>query len=161
MRAVKTAILGLIAATSLTGVHADVAVLAVRLGAKDVVALAKFYDAAFGLKEIDRVGQPPREVIMRYGTTVAAAKAGSSPEFLLQRREPGATNDPIPHAVFHVSDMAATVAAAKAAGATLKSNVASVSIGDTPVKVATLVDPDGNVLELMELPKGVGHLHHL
>ena len=33
---------------------ADVTVLAVRLGAKDVVALAKFYEAAFGLKEIGR-----------------------------------------------------------------------------------------------------------
>jgi hypothetical protein len=29
-----------------------------------------------------------------------------------------------------------------------------------PVKIATIVDPDGNVLELMELPKGVGHLQH-
>jgi hypothetical protein len=29
-----------------------------------------------------------------------------------------------------------------------------------PVKIATLVDPDGNVLELMELPKGVDHLPH-
>jgi predicted enzyme related to lactoylglutathione lyase len=155
-----TAILGLTAAMWLTWAHADVAVLAVRLGAKDVAALAKFYEAAFGLKEIDRVGQPPREIIMRYGATAAAAKAGSSPEFLLQSREPGAANDPIPHAVFHVSDMGATIAAAKAAGATMKGDVASVSIGATPVKVATLVDPDGNVLELMELPKGVDHLQH-
>jgi predicted enzyme related to lactoylglutathione lyase len=160
MRRAIAAILGLTAATWLTCVRADVAVLAVRLGAKDVVALAKFYDAAFGLKEIDRVGQPPTEIIMRYGATVAAAKAGSSPEFLVQRREPGAANDPIPHAVFHVSDIGATVAAAKAAGATMKGDVASVPIGGTPVKIATLVDPDGNVLELMELPKGVGHLLH-
>jgi hypothetical protein len=28
------------------------------------------------------------------------------------------------------------------------------------VKIATVVDPDGNVLELMELPKGVDHLPH-
>lgn len=160
MRAAMTAILGLTAATWLTGGHADVAVLAVRLGATDVAALAKFYDTAFGLKEIDRVGQPPREIIMRYGATVAAAKAGSSPEFLLQRREPGAASDPVPHAVFHVSDLSATVAAAKAAGATVKGNVASVSIGTTSVKVTTVVDPDGNVLELMELPKGVDHLRH-
>jgi len=160
MRRTSTAILGLTAATWLTCVHADVTVLAVRLGAKDVVALAKFYDAAFGLKEIDRVGQPPTEIIMRYGATVATAKAGSSPEFLVQRREPGAANDPIPHAVFHVSDIGASVAAAKAAGATLKGDVAAVPIGGIPVKVATLVDPDGNVLELMELPKGVGHLRH-
>ena len=160
MRQAITAILGLTAATWLTCAPADVAVLAVRLGAKDVVALAKFYDAALGLKEIDRVGQPPTEIIMRYGATVAAAKAGSSPEFLVQLREPGAANDPITHAIFHVSDLGATVAAAKAAGATMKGDVASVPIGGMPVKIATLVDPDGNVLELMELPKGVDHLPH-
>jgi len=160
MRRAMKAILGLTAALWLTGVHADVAVLAVRLGAKDLVALAKFYEAAFGLREIDRVGEPPREIIMRYGATVAAAKASSSPEFLLQRREPGGANDPIPHVVFHVSDMGATVVAAKSAGATITGAVVSVSIGSTPVKVATLVDPEGNVLELMELPKGVGHLRH-
>ena len=160
MRQAITAILGLTAATWLTCAPADVAVLAVRLGAKDVVALAKLYDAALGLKEIDRVGQPPTEIIMRYGATVDAAKAGSSPEFLVQLREPGAANDPITHAIFHVSDLGATVKAAKAAGATMKGDVASVPIGGMPVKIATLVDPDGNVLELMELPKGVDHLPH-
>ena len=160
MRHAITAVLGLTAATWLTCVQADIAVLAVRLGANDVVALAKFYDAAFGLKEIDHVGQPPTEIIMRYGATVAAAKAGSSPEFLLQRRAPGAASDPITHAVFHVSDVGAAVVAAKAAGATVKSAVASVAIGGMPVKTAMVVDPDGNVLELMELPKGVGHLSH-
>ena len=160
MRRTITAVLGLTAATWLTCVHADVSVLAVRLGAKDAVALAKFYDAAFGLKEIDHVGQPPTEVIMRYGATAAAAKAGTSPEFLVERREPGAANDSMAHAIFHVSDVVASVAAAKAAGATVKTDVASVPIGNIMVKIATLVDPDGNVLELMELPKGVDHLPH-
>jgi predicted enzyme related to lactoylglutathione lyase len=160
MRRTTMAILGLTAATWLTAVQADVTVLAVRLGAKDVVALAKFYDAAFGLKEIDHVGKPPTEIIMRYGATVAAAKAGSSPEFLVARRDPGAGNDGITHAIFHVSDIGATVLAAKAAGATVKSDVAPVSIGGMSLKTAMLVDPDGNVLELMELPKGVSHLKH-
>jgi predicted enzyme related to lactoylglutathione lyase len=160
MRRAITAILGFTAATWLVGAHADVTVLAVRLGAKDVVALANFYETAFGLKEIDRVGKPPTEIIMRYGATVAAAKAGSSPEFLVARRDPSVTNDSVPHAIFHVSNLGATVAAAKAAGATVKSDVASVKIGSMPVKVAQLVDPDGNVLELMQLPKGVDHLQH-
>ena len=159
-RAITAAILGLTTATWLTAVHADVGVLAVRLGANDVVALAKFYDAAFGLKEIDHVGEPPTEIIMRYGATVAAAKAGSSPEFLVERREPGTATDAMPHAIFHVSDVGATVAAAKAAGATMKGDVGSFPIGGITVKIATLVDPDGNVLELMELPKGVDHLPH-
>jgi predicted enzyme related to lactoylglutathione lyase len=160
MRRMTTAILGLTAAAWSVWAPADVAVMAVRLGATDVVTLAKFYDTAFGLKEIDRVGQPTTEIIMRYGASVAAAKAGSSPEFLLTRREPGAANDPMPHAIFHVSDVGATLAAAKAAGATMKGNVASVKIGSMSVKVAQLVDPDGNVLELMELPKGANHLQH-
>jgi predicted enzyme related to lactoylglutathione lyase len=134
--------------------------MAVRLGASDVVALAKFYEAAFGLKEIDRVGEPATEIIMRYGTTVAAAKAGTSPEFLVQKREPGAAQDPMHHAIFRVSDIAATVAAAKAAGAKMEGDMVTVPIGGMPIKIAMLVDPDGNALELMELPKGVEQLKH-
>ena len=160
MRRVIAAILGLTAVMCLTSVQADVSVLAVRLGAKDAAALAKFYETVFGLKEIDHVGQPPTEIIMRYGATVAAAKAGSSPECLVAKRDAGATSDSMPHAVFHVSDMSATLGAAKAAGATVKSEPASVTIGGMPLKVAMVVDPDGNVLELMELPKGVDHLKH-
>jgi predicted enzyme related to lactoylglutathione lyase len=160
MRRTITVTLGVMAVTWFTWAQADVTVLAVRLGAKDVPALAKFYETAFGLKEIDHVGKPPREIIMRYGATLAAAKAGSSPEFLVAQRDAGAANDGITHAIFHVSDLSATVTAAKAAGATVKSDVAAVTIGGMSLKSATLVDPDGNVLELMELPKGVSHLKH-
>ncbi len=160
MRRTITAILGLTAVTWSMWASADVAVMAVRLGAKDVVTLAKFYEATFGLKEIDRVGQPTTEIIMRYGASVAAAKAGSSPEFLLTRREPGAASDSMAHAIFQVSDVEATIAAARSAGATMKGNVASIKIGSMPVKVAQLTDPEGNVLELMELPKGANHIQH-
>jgi len=160
MRRTIAATLGLLAATCAMCAHADVTVLAVRLGAKDVVALAKFYETAFGLKEIDRVGQPPTEIIMRYGASVAAAKAGSSPEFLLARREAGAVSDSMPHAIFRVADLDATVAAAKSAGAKMKGEVAALKIGKMPVKIAQLFDPDGNVLELMELPKDADHIQH-
>ena len=160
MRRAITTILGLTAATWLTCVQADVTVLAVRLGAKDAGALAKFYDAAFGLKEIDHVGEPPTEIIMRYGATAAAAKAGSSPEFLIEKREPAVANDAMAHAIFHVSDLAATLTAAKAAGAKMQGEVATAPIGGIQVKIGTIVDPDGNVLELMELPKGHDHLPH-
>jgi predicted enzyme related to lactoylglutathione lyase len=161
MRRAITAVLASIAAACATlAAQADVTVLAVRLGAKDVVALAKFYDAAFGLKEIDRVGEPATEIIMRYGATVAAAKAGSSPEFLVQLREPGAAAGSMAHAIFHVADLAATISAAKAAGATMNGEVVTVPIGGMPVKIATIVDPDGNVLELMELPNGATKLPH-
>jgi len=160
MRKTLATILGVTAGAWWIGVQADTSVLAVRLGAKDAPALAKFYEAAFGLKQIDKVGDPPTEVIMRFGATVAAAKAGSSPEFLVAKREGGETAGSMAHAIFHVSDINATVAAAKAAGATMKGEVASVPIGGTPIKIATMTDPDGNVLEIMELPKGTDHLPH-
>jgi predicted enzyme related to lactoylglutathione lyase len=160
MRRAITAVLGLTVAAWMTFAQADVTVMAVRLGANDVVALAKFYETAFGLKEIDRVGEPATEIIMRYGATVAAAKAGSSPEFLVQKREPGAGKDTMAHAIFRVTDIAASVAAAKAAGASIDGDTVTVPIGGMPVKIAMLVDPDGNVLELMELPKEATHLPH-
>ena len=158
MRRMITVIVGLWAALVIDA-RAQVTVMAVRLGATDVVALAKFYDAAFGLKEIDRVGNPATEIIMRFGATVAEAKAGDSPEFLVQKRE-GVANDPMHHAILRVSDIAATVAAAKAAGARVDRDVATVSIGGAPIKIVMLVDPQGNALEIMELPKTLTHLPH-
>jgi predicted enzyme related to lactoylglutathione lyase len=160
MRRVIKLVLGFSAALWLIGAQADVKVLAVRLSATDVPALAGFYEAAFGLKEIDHVGEPPTEIIMRYGTTVAEAKAGSSPEFLVASREAGAGKDAMAHAIFRVSDIAATLAAAKSAGATVQGDAATVPIGGMPVKIATVVDPQGNVLEIMELPQGADHLMH-
>ena len=160
MRKTMAAFLGLVAAAWLGGAQAEVTVMAVRLGASDVVALAKFYETAFGLKEIDRVGNPATEIIMRYGASVAEAKAGSSPEFLVQQRPAGESAGSMHHAIFRVSDIAATVAAAKAAGAKVEADTVTVPIGGTPIKIAMLVDPQGNALELMELPKNLTHLPH-
>src|SRR5262252_7988020 len=101
MRRMITAILGLWATVLVIDARAEVTVMAVRLGASDVAALAKFYDAAFGLKEIDRVGNPATEIIMRFGATVADAKKADSPEFLVQKRESDA-KDPMHHAIFRV-----------------------------------------------------------
>ena len=89
MKRTITAILGITAVIWMAAGQADVTVMAVRLGAKDAGQLAKFYQTVFGLKEIDHVGQPATEVIMRYGASVAAAKAGNSPEFLVANRAAG------------------------------------------------------------------------
>jgi predicted enzyme related to lactoylglutathione lyase len=64
------------------------------------------------------------------------------------------------HAIFRVSDIAATVAAAKAAGAKVNRDVSTVTIGGSPIKIAMLADPQGNALEIMELPKTLTHLPH-
>ena len=160
MRRAVTALVGLIAASWVTLAQADVTVLAVRLGANDVAALAKFYDAAFGLKPIDQVGTPPTEIIMRYGATVAAAKAGTSPEFLVQLREPGAGKSAMAtrSSTCRMSPLPSQPQKPRALRCRARWS-RSPSAG-MPVKIATVVDPDGNVLELMELPKGATHLPH-
>jgi predicted enzyme related to lactoylglutathione lyase len=160
MRRATIVVLGIAAAAGLNLAQADNTVLAVRLSASDVPALAKFYEAAFGLKEIDHVGEPVTEIIMRYGATVEAAKAGSSPEFLVAEREAGETTGSMAHAIFRVSDIAATLAAAKAAGATVMGDAATVPIGGAPIKIATITDPQGNAIEIMEMPQGLDHLPH-
>lgn len=160
MRRTIPTLLLMAVATCAMPAQAQVTVMAVRLGASDAARLATFYEAAFGLKEIDRVGSPATEIIMRYGATVAEAKAGTSPEFLVQKREATAARDPMHHAILRVSDIGASVAAAKAAGATVERDVVTVAIGGTPIKIAMLVDPDGNALELMELPTTLTHLPH-
>ena len=111
------------------------------------------------MKEIDRVGTTATEIIMRFGATVADAKKRASPEFLVQKRE-AVVNDPMHHAILRVSNIAATVAAAKAAGARVDRDVSTVTIGGAPIKIAMLVDPQGNAIEIMELPKALTHLPH-
>ena len=93
MRRTIATLFGIAVAACAVPAQAEVTVMAVRLGANDVVTLAKFYEAAFGLKEIDRVGNPATEIIMRYGAPVAEAKASASPEFLVQKREASAVKD--------------------------------------------------------------------
>jgi hypothetical protein len=58
------------------GAQAGAALNAARVGAKDVTALAKFYEAAFGLQEVNRLKMPGRlEIMLNFGDSVAAAKA--------------------------------------------------------------------------------------
>ena len=77
MRRTIPTLLLMAVATCAMPAQAQVTVMAVRLGASDAARLATFYEAAFGLKEIDRVGSPATEIIMRYGATVAEATVDS------------------------------------------------------------------------------------
>src|SRR5277367_2746673 len=58
---------------------AQVTLNSVRVGAKDSVALAKFYQAAFGMQEVNRIDVPGGpEVFVNFGATVDAAKGNKS-----------------------------------------------------------------------------------
>lgn len=140
------------AACALAVSQAGVTLNAGRVGAEDVAALAKFYQAAFGLREVNRLEFPGMlEIMLNFGDTVEAAKANPAAQVVIMHRESNALKDPVPHLILNVSDMAATVAAVKAAGGTLDGEPRA--FGNTGMIIGLAVDPAGNRLELIQPPK--------
>src|SRR5579862_590398 len=119
--------------------HAQVTLNSVRVGAKDSVALAKFYQAAFGMQETNRInGQGGPEVFVNFGATVDAAKANKSEPIVIMHRDSDDLKDPIPHLILNVKDMAATVAAIKAAGGSMDGN--PTPFGKTGMMIGIAID---------------------
>jgi predicted enzyme related to lactoylglutathione lyase len=131
--------------------HAQLSLDSVRIAAKDTVALAKFYQAAFGMQEVNRIVNPGgTEVFVNFGATVEAAKANKNPLMILFHRDSDDVKDPIPHVIFAVKDMAATVAAVRAAGGTMTGDPRP--FGNSGTVLGFAVDPAGNRIELIQRP---------
>ena len=129
--------------------HADVTLNSVRVAAVDTVALAKFYQAAFGMFEVKRIALPAGpEIFMNFGANAEAAKANKGLPIVLFHRDSDAVKDPIPHDILNVTDMAATAAAVKAAGGTMDG--APRPFGNTGIMIGFAVDPAGNRVELIQ-----------
>jgi predicted enzyme related to lactoylglutathione lyase len=130
---------------------AQVTLNSVRVGAKDTVALAKFYQAAFGMQETNRInaaGGP--EIFVNFGATVEAAKANKSEPIVIMHRDSDDLKDPVPHLILNVKDMTATVAAIKAAGGSMDGDAKP--YGTTGIVIGIAIDPAGNRLELIQRP---------
>jgi predicted enzyme related to lactoylglutathione lyase len=134
-----------------TAAHAQVTLNSVRIGAKDSVALAKFYQAAFGMQEVNRIDAPGgAEVFVNFGATSDAAKANKSEPIVIMHRDSDDLKDPIAHVILNVKDMAATVAAIKAAGGSMAGDPRPFRNTGTVIGIA--IDPAGNRLELIQRP---------
>lgn len=152
MKRICTTAMTLCAALLLTGAaQAQVTLNSVRVGAKDTVALAKFYEQAFGMQETNRInGQGGPEVFVNFGATVDAAKANKAEPVVLMHRDSDDVKDPIPHIIFNVKDMNATVAAIKAAGGSMAGDPRP--FGKTGITIGIAVDPAGNRIEMIQRP---------
>lgn len=138
------------AALLLTGVsQAGISLDAGRVGGTDVAALAKFYESAFGLKEVRRLQFPGvLEIMLNFGDSVEAAKANSNAMIVIMHRANNDVKDPVPHLIFNVTDIDATVAAITAAGGKVLSKPRKFpGTGDV---IGMALDPDGNRLELIQ-----------
>ena len=147
----KIIALGLVAVTALAAGAAQggVTLNSVRVAAKNAEALGKFYSAAFGLKETNRltIGNGV-ELFLNFGDTVEAARANSSPQVVIMQTAEGPAGDPVMHVIFTVTDAAATAAAAKAAGGTVIREPAQ--FGTTGIVIGFVGDPEGNRIELIQ-----------
>jgi predicted enzyme related to lactoylglutathione lyase len=131
--------------------QAQVSLDSVRVAAKDTVSLAKFYQAAFGMQEVNRIVNPGgTEVFVNFGATVEAAKANKNPLMILFHRDSDDLKDPTTHVIFSVKNMAATVAAVKAAGGTITGEPRP--FRDSGIVIGFAVDPAGNRIELIQRP---------
>ena len=130
---------------------AQVTLNSVRIGAKDTLAVAKFYQAAFGMQEVNRIDAPGGpEIFVNFGMTVDAAKASKSEPIVIMHRDSDELKDPIAHVILNVKDMAATVAAIQAAGGSMASDPRS--FRNTGIVIGIAIDPAGNRIELIQRP---------
>jgi predicted enzyme related to lactoylglutathione lyase len=152
MKRIYTVGMAVSAALLLTAaVHAQVTLNSVRIAAKDTVALAKFYEAAFGMQEVNRIDTPGGpEIFVNFGATSESAKANKSEPIVLMHRDSDDVKDPIAHVILNVKDMVATVAAIKAAGGSMAGEPRP--FGNTGVLIGIAIDPAGNRIEMIRRP---------
>jgi predicted enzyme related to lactoylglutathione lyase len=131
--------------------RAQVSLNSVRVGATDTAALAKFYQAAFGMYEVNRINVPGgAEIFVNFGATVDAAKANKSEPIVITHRDSDDVKDPIAHVILDVKDMKATVAALKAAGGSMAGDPRP--FGNTGIVIGIAIDPSGNRIEMIQRP---------
>jgi len=131
--------------------RAQVKLDSVRIAAKDSVAVAQFYEAAFGMHEVNRNETPNGpEVFVNFGATADAAKANKSGPIVIMHRDSDDAKDPIAHVILNVKDMAATVTALKAAGGTMTGDPRP--FRNTGIVIGIAIDPAGNRVELIQRP---------
>ena len=137
--------------TFASSASAQVTLNSARVAAMDSVALATFYESAFGMREVNRIAVPAGpEIFVNFGATVEAAKANKSLPIVIMHRDSDDLKDPIPHIILNVKDMAATVAAVKAAGGTMDGDPRP--FRNTGIVIGILTDPAGNRIELIQRP---------
>src|SRR5437588_4055473 len=137
--------------TLASAAHAQVTLNSVRIGAKDTVALAKFYQAAFGMQEVNRIdAQGGPEIFVNFGSSTDAAKANKSEPIVIMHRDSDDLKDPIAHVILNVKDMTATVAAIKAAGGSMAGEPRP--YGNTGIVIGIAIDPAGNRIEMIQRP---------
>jgi predicted enzyme related to lactoylglutathione lyase len=142
----------LLASLLVSASQAGVTLNGVRIGARDVAALARFYQTAFGMFEVQRIQTPQMlEVMLDFGATADAAKANNGADVVIMQRAADDGADTMAHVVFNVTDIDAVVKAVKAAGGKMERD--PFEFGNTGIRIGMGIDPAGNHFEMIQAPK--------
>ncbi len=134
-----------------SGTQAGAALFGGRVGAVDAPRVANFYESVFGLQETNRLELPGLfEIMLNFGASVDAAKQNRNPQIIIMRRESDDIKDTVPHLILTVTDIEATIAAVKAAGGKMDGDLRAFNKS----KLGFAIDPAGNRIEIIQLPKG-------
>jgi predicted enzyme related to lactoylglutathione lyase len=125
----------------------------VRILAKDPAAVAKFYEATFGMREVQRIENPQMlEIMLNFGTTPDAAKAtrarNGGGDIVIMRRATDDAKDETAHVVLNVTNMASVVATLKSGGGKMERE--PFEFGKTGIIIGMAIDPAGNHIELIQ-----------
>ena len=126
-----------------------VSLSAARVSGAHVDQLARFYQAAFGLQQVQRLTLPSgrTEIALNFGATPEAAKANPAIQILVYQRDSDDIKDPGEvHMLFSVANIRATAAAVIKAGGKMAGEPRT--FGKLTVGVA--IDPAGNPIELVQ-----------
>jgi predicted enzyme related to lactoylglutathione lyase len=132
---------------------AQVSLNGVRVGAKDAAAVAKFYQSAFGMQEVQRIQNPQMlEIMLNFGATPAAAQANRARlgggDIVILQRPSDEVKDDTTHIVLNVTDMASVVTRLKAAGGKMERE--PFEFGKSGIFIGMAIDPAGNHIELIQ-----------
>ncbi|MET0280338.1 MAG: VOC family protein [Steroidobacteraceae bacterium] len=147
-------IAGMVALVALTmPAWAQVTLNGARIGARDPVAVAKFYQTAFGMQEVQRIQNPQMlEIMLNFGATAEAARAtrarNQGGDIVILKRDTDGVKDDMPHIVLNVTDMSAVVKALKGAGGRMERE--PFEFGKTGIIIGMAIDPAGNHIELIQ-----------
>lgn len=135
-------------------VRAD-SLLGGRVGAENPEILAAFYKTVFGVYEVDRFTfqDGSVEVMLNFGDNQEDAKNNDDAEIVLMPRVSNDIDDEIPHLIFNVDDIHATMADVQASGGSLQSEEpTSIPAGQDTIMIAIVRDPANNLIELIQQP---------
>lgn len=126
-----------------------VALRSVRIGATDVIKTATFYQAVFGLKEVQRIERPDLlEVIMNFGADAAEARASTGVKVVVINRPAGSTASAVSPLIFNTTQIEQVVGRVVANGGTIeRPPTKSATSGSL---IAFVVDPAGNRVEIIQ-----------